>query len=103
MTANELITLLETSGIRFRYYQWEKPPPLPWGVVTQLGTNNLAADDIAYIKCRRYAIELCAAKKDSAAEAKIERVLDDAGIFWDSDEEYIDSERMFVIRYEVTP
>lgn len=100
MTIQQMEVLLNGSGIRFVYHSWKTPPKLPYGVFLAPFSNNFSADGVVYQAMSRYQIELYTAKKDPASEAAIERVLADAGLFWEKMETYIDTEKMFQILYE---
>ena len=54
----EMRTLLEQSGIPFKYHHWNKapnsePPPIPFGVFVFYDSNNLIADGAVYHKGHR--------------------------------------------------
>lgn len=101
MTLDTLVHAVNSSGIPFIKNRWKKPPALPWGIVRQTGTENLSADNRVHVQCRRCMVELYAAEKDPKAEALVEQALDQACLFWDCTEAWIDSERMYVVWYEV--
>lgn len=101
MTNQELKDLLETSGIKFAYHHWEKPPKMPYGVFFDPYTENFAADNIAYVTIRHFIIELYVRQRDPAIENRLEDVLTGADIYWDKDATYIDPERFFQISYEI--
>lgn len=100
MTYQELKELLETSGIKFAFHHWEHPPKMPYGVYFDDYTDNFAADDIAYVTIRHFIIELYVRQRDPDLESRLENILTAAGLFWDKDIVYIDSERFYQISYE---
>lgn len=101
MTYQELQQLLETSGVKFAFHHWERPPKMPYGVYFDDYTENFAADDIAYVVVRHFYIELYTRQRNPALESRLEDVLTGAGFYWDKDCSYIDSERFFQIYYEI--
>lgn len=102
MTFDDLKALLETTGIPFVYHHWEKPPKPPFGVYLSTGTDNFGADDIAYAVIEKGAIELYTVGLDRKSMRKIERMLDEAEIFWDRDPVvYIEELRLCQTRYEI--
>ncbi|ACP15500.1 hypothetical protein BAHan_0552 [Bacillus anthracis] len=60
----------------------------------------MIADSKVHFKISDVNIELYTAKKDLVAEAKLEKVLDDNEIPYESSEIYIDSEKLFQKIYE---
>ena len=63
------------------------------------GTDNFAADGIAYLKVNEINIELYTDFKDLSVERKVESVLDKFGIYYDKLETWIDSEKLFEVLY----
>lgn len=106
MTLPELATLLKSINgfaekVVYRAWQDGKAPPLPFICYLETATDNFAADGIAYAKIKRVDIELYTDMKSPATEALIENALDNAGIYWDSVETYIDDEKMYQKIYEI--
>ena len=102
----EMRILLEKCGIPFRYHHWRKnsnegPPPIPFGVFVFVGSNNLIADSGVYHKGHRVRVEIYTEFHDPAVISALENVLDVAEIPYQSDETYIDSEKMFMNTYEL--
>ncbi|HDR3890331.1 TPA: hypothetical protein QCO65_004849 [Bacillus cereus] len=64
------------------------------------GSANLMADNKVYHKINDLNIELYTTKKDLAAEAKLEQVLDDNEIPYESYGTFIESEKMYQKIYE---
>ncbi|HDR7791312.1 TPA: hypothetical protein QCY15_006003, partial [Bacillus paranthracis] len=64
------------------------------------GSANLMADNKVYHKINDLNIELYTTKKDLVAEAKLEKVLDDREIPYDSYGIFIESEKLFQKTYE---
>ena len=106
MTLSELANVLESisgfSGkVVYRAWQEGQAPELPFICYLETGSDNFAADNIAYYKQKRIDIELYTETKNPAVEALVEDALEAAGIFWDSVEIYIDDEKMYQKVYEV--
>ena len=102
----EMRTLLEQSGIPFKYHHWNKapnsePPPIPFGVFVFVGSNNLIADSGVYHKGHRVRAEIYTEIHNPETISAFEAVLDSAEIPYQSDETYIDSEKMFLNTYEL--
>lgn len=46
MTEKELNTILNSSGIPFRYYQFKSKPPIPYGVYLCEDAEHVFADGV---------------------------------------------------------
>lgn len=76
-------------------------PPLPFICYYENESDNFAADGVVYCKRLRVIIELYSRHKDIASEELIETALTEAGIFWEKEETYIDTEKVFLETYEI--
>ena len=101
MTHKELGHLLEKAGLPLAYSHFGKPQEPPFLVYIRTGNENIEADDKVWQKKMNYDIELYTSKKDTAKEKIIEDLLDDAEIFYDIEEVYIESEKMFEVIYSI--
>ena len=106
MELSELARLLKSidgfaDKVVYRAWQEGKAPPLPFICYLETGSDNIAADNIAYAKIKRVDIELYTDFKSPDTEALIETALDSAGMYWDSLETYIDDEKMYQKIYEI--
>ena len=97
----EVIKILKEIDIPFAYDHFaegESPSP-PFICYLTPGTDNCAADGIAYLKVNEINIELYTDFKDLSVERKVESVLDKFGIYYDKLETWIDSEKLFEVLY----
>lgn len=101
MSYQDMEVLLAPLGVPFTFHHWEKPPAMPYGVYFDDSTNNFEADDTAYVVIRRFNIELYVRQRDPALERRLEDILTAAGLYWDKDPAYIESERFYQVAYEV--
>ncbi|WP_433959313.1 hypothetical protein [Cytobacillus horneckiae] len=106
MNLVEFKRILESVNIPVTYSHWtatqETPaPPPPYICYLVDGNENFKADNKVYHKITDANIELYTIRKDLALEAKLEQALDDHEIPYDSDEVFIDSEKLFQKIYEV--
>lgn len=103
MTIQKLKTVLDRTGVPFAYRKWEEGevPPLPYGVYYAGPNNPFAADGVAYFSSQQYTLELYSRDKDPELEARVEAALTEAEIFFEKDEEYLSSEHMNEIIYEI--
>lgn len=101
MTMEELVAMLQKTGIPFAYDHFaegESPEP-PFICYLLPGSNNFAADGKVYFKINQVRIELYADSMDLAVERKVEAVLDDSGIFYNKSEVWIQSEKLYEVLY----
>ncbi len=101
MTLTELRAALETSGYSVAYRAWPEkaapPPPFICYLVT--GSNNLHADGEVFYSTLEVQVELYTRAKEPEVEAKVEAALQ--GFSWEKTEQYIDTERCYMILYEI--
>lgn len=103
MTLEQISAILATTKLPVTYRAWPvgDVPALPWIAYIETGSDNFAADGIAYGLIKTVDIELYTKTKDPATEALIEKALTDAGIFWQKSETYIEGEAALEIVYEI--
>ena len=102
----ELVTILKATGYPVAYSHFTETPnnPIPNPpYITYLvpSSDNFFADNKTYTKISNIDIELYTDKKDLAAEATLENLLDDNKIPYEAVETYVDSERLFQRIYEI--
>ena len=103
MTVEELAEMLEETGFPFAYDHFaegESPDP-PFICYLLPGSDNFSADGRVYFRISEVRIELYTDRKDSGAEALVETVLDDAGIFYNKSEAWIQSEKLYEVLYSM--
>ena len=103
MTLEELAEMLEKTGFPFAYDHFaegESPDP-PFICYLLPGSDNFSADGRVYFRISEVRIELYTDRKDSGAEALVETVLDDAGIFYNKSEAWIQSEKLYEVLYSM--
>ena len=98
---DELLTMLAEMDIPFAYDHFAEgespsPPFICWLVP---GTDNFAADGMAFFKINNVHIELYTDIKDLPSEQTVETVLDSHGIFYEKTETYIASEKLYEVMY----
>ena len=101
MTIEELAAMLQGTGIPFAYDHFaegESPSP-PFICYLLPGSDNFAADGQVYYRINQVRIELYTDSKDLAVESKVEKALDDAGIFYNKSEVWIESEKLYEMLY----
>ncbi|PDY48447.1 hypothetical protein [Bacillus pseudomycoides] len=106
MTLAELKKILDATGYPVAYSHFtattNNPVPSPPYICYLVdGSSNMIADNKVYQKINDVNIELYTTKKDLIAESKLEKVLDDHELPYESFETFIDSEELFQKIYEV--
>lgn len=107
MTAKQLSNILETipgfvDRVAMNAFPEGEAPELPWIVYRQTSANRLLADNRVYYNSPVFVIELYTDFKSPETEAALESALASAELIWTKDEDYLDSERCYMITYTVT-
>ena len=107
MTAKQLSNILETipgfgDRVAMNAFPDGEAPELPWIVYRQTYANRLLADNRVYYNRPVFVIELYTEFKSPETEAALESALASAELIWTKDEDYLDSERCYMITYTVT-
>lgn len=102
MTYEEISQLIASIGIPYAYYQFpertgQEPPFICFYYPA---SNDFLADNQNYQKISALRIELYTANKDFALEKAVEDVLRGEMLVYTRNEDYIDSEKMFMITYD---
>lgn len=88
-----------TNNIPVAYRFFKEPQKLPFLVYYEERSDNFVADNQIYLKKSVYTVELYTQDKDPGLEALLEAALD--GYIWEKTEDYIDTEQMYQITYEL--
>lgn len=99
MTEKEIKDLIAGTGITT--YRGHAPigTRVPYIVFNLDYSGNFGADDVVYFKIPSVSARLYNSKPDPKVSAKIETALNEAGIFWTSDEADSPEESLFIINY----
>ncbi len=102
MTYKQISTLVSSIGLPYAYYQFpnDTPQTPPFICFFFDESDDLAADNINYQLIRHIFLELYTSEKDFATEATVETALKGAEIFYNRSEQYLDSERLYMVVYE---
>lgn len=100
MTLAELNNILKATGYPVAYSHFKDPQTPPYLCYLVAYSSNFIADNRVYQKIDNVQIELYTTKKDLAAEAKVEQVLDDNEIPYQPTETWLESEQLFQRIYE---
>jgi len=101
MTFSELNTMVQSIGLPSNYYQWPDgaAPDLPFVLFYYPSRDDFYADGINYVKNTKMNLELYTENKDFSLESSVESVLEENGISYEKEEQYITSERMYEVLY----
>lgn len=107
MTNTELYTMLVSitgfaDKVAYRAFPMGSAPALPFIVYYVQNSDNFMADGKVYLQKNEVTIELYSNEKDVASETLLETKLNDNCIPWQKYEEYIESEHMYQISYDIT-
>ena len=97
----KILSILRGLGIPFAYdhfAQGESPDP-PFICYLIPASDNFSADGKVYYEVDLYNIELYTDLKDFSLERKIEEALDEASIFYNKSETWIESESLYEVLY----
>jgi len=98
---DELIQMLTAIALPYAYDHFsegEAPSP-PFICFLLPNSDNFSADGKAYFKKNIVHIELYTDKKDLVSEGKVETVLDAHEIFYNKNEVWIPSEKLYEVVY----
>lgn len=101
MTHKELDNLLRSVGFPTAYSHFEKTQSPPFITFVRTGSENIGADNEVWSKRNNYEIVLYTDKKDIEKEKLIEDLLDSAHMYYDIDEMYIESEKLYAVIYSI--
>lgn len=103
MTYTEVATMVKSIGLPFAYYQFPEGTGQapPFVVYFYSESNDVFADGTNYQKKPVLNIELYTSEKDFETEAVVEKILNDNGLTYYREENYIDSEKLYQIAYEM--
>ena len=101
MTLDKLYKLLVTLGLPTAYNHFKRPQEPPYLVYFFDGSGNFGADNKVYCKIDHLVIELYTLKKDLNIETRIEVLLEDNELYYEKYEAYLDTEKMYQVRYEI--
>ena len=107
MTAQQLSSILEAipgycGRVALNAFPEGEVPELPWIVYRQTSANRFLADNRVYYNSPVFVIELYTEFKSPETEKTLESALASAELIWTKDEDYLDSERCYMITYTVT-
>ena len=101
MTLEKLYAILKATGFPVAYSHFEVKTSLPFITYLVDGSSNMFADNKVYKKIENIKIELYTAEKNLEIEENLERLLDENEIAYETDETWIESEKLFQKIYEV--
>lgn len=106
MKLDELKTILEATGFPVAYSHFTETannplPKPPFIVYLAAYSSNFMADNKVHIPIENVQIELYTDQKDLEAEAKVEAVLNEAEIPFQTSELYIQDEEIYQKIYEM--
>lgn len=101
MTLDKVCKMLKQMKLPLAYNHFKSEQQTPYLVYMVSETESFAADNKVYHKEDRFAIELYTSKKDTHSETRLEVLLEDHEVYYEKYEAYLESEKMYQIRYEI--
>lgn len=101
MDMEKMKSVLESSGLPVAYLSFpeEDAPPLPFVCYYSTDTNPLFADASTFYATTAVIVELYTQFKSPDVEKNLESVL--SSYHWKKSETYIDTERCYMITYDI--
>lgn len=98
MDLEGLNELLQETGYAVAYDEFEEGenPELPWIAYYELNSDNFQADDSVFLNIKDVRIELYTERKDVKVERKLESLLNENGLVFNSYDEPIDDEDLYL-------
>lgn len=94
---DEVIEILEAVGMPYAYDHFaegDSPKP-PFICYLAPASDNFSADGLVYLRITEVHVELYTDAKDPSSERRVESALDAHGLFWEREEVWIESERLY--------
>lgn len=103
MTLPELKKILEQLKLPITYIKWAagQVPALPYIVYYADEDVGFFADDVVYYEGYAVTIELYTEKKDMELEERVKELLRENHIAYETYEDYLETEDMFLKAYEI--
>lgn len=103
MTREEVKQMIASFGLPYAYHHFAEgeAPACPYVIFRFPNSKNFAADDSVFHKADNLDIELYTEKRDVSLEDELEEVLDANGLFYNKTENYLPSEGLYEILYEL--
>lgn len=103
MTRQEVATMVASIGLPYAYYQFDESTATapPFVVFFYTGSNDVYADATNYQRIEGLSVEFYSAEKDFETEEAIEAILNDAGLTFYKEQNFIDSEKIWQTAYDM--
>lgn len=103
MTTKEVAAMVAEIGVPYAYYQFPEgtEQETPFICFFYSYNNDVKADNSNYQKIEHLIIELYTDNKDFDLERRVESVLESHDMVWSREEEWIGSERMLEVVFEM--
>jgi hypothetical protein len=101
MTQAELYQALKSIGYPVAYGSFSSPVTPPFITYQFANSNDFVADNSNYVEISNFQVELYTAKKDLAAEQKMQDKLKELGLPYRKFETFLDTENLYQTLYEI--
>ena len=93
--------MLVSSGFPVAHHSFTKKQSLPYVIYLTPSQDNFGADNKVYHKVQNIYVELYSEKKDTTSEGVLEDIFDENDLFYEKSETHIESEKMYMVVYEI--
>lgn len=103
MTYKQVASMIESTGLpnAYRAFTEETAKPCPFITFFYVDSDDVYADDQNYQNIPLLCVELYTDFKDFDLEIRIEKIFSDNGLTYYKEENFIESEKMYQIAYEM--
>jgi phosphomevalonate kinase len=101
MTLEVLYRILQQIQLPLAYNRFKSMQAPPYLIYFAEDSSNFGADNTVYHKIDNLVIELYTHTKDQSLETQLEALLNAHDLYYEKYEVYIDSERIYQVRYEI--
>lgn len=101
MTHAELLAVLQPTGIPWTYHHWEEKQEPPYGVYLDQRDDPFYADDLNYVDFREMRLEVYSLERDPAPDNRVKAALENAGISYEVDYPWVESEGLYETIFEI--
>lgn len=103
MNEEKIYEMLKKINLESAYDHYEEGIETrpPYIVYRYTESNNFSADGITYVKINEMEVELYTEKKDLNVEKNVESVLSEHGFFYEKEEMFIKTEKLYMVNYKM--
>lgn len=101
MTLEALFEILKQINLPLAYNHFKSMQTPPYLIYFAEDSSNFGADNKVYHKIDNFVIEFYTLKKEKALETQLEELLSLNELYYEKYEAYIDTDKLYQVRYEI--